>query len=54
MAERGQDIEQHYSTALGLNPSYADAHFNLALLAERRGDFLQAVRHWKSYRRLVR
>ena len=29
-----------------------DAHFNLALLAERRGDFLNAVRHWKSYLKL--
>jgi len=31
---------------------YAPSVTVLALLAERRGDFLNAVRHWKSYLKL--
>jgi tetratricopeptide (TPR) repeat protein len=44
----------HYRRALVLNPQYADAHFNLALLCERTGDSLKAVHHWKSYLKLDR
>ena len=40
---------EHYGTALKLNPQYADAHYNVALLCEQMGDFLQATRHWKAY-----
>ena len=43
---------EHYRLALGLNANYADAHFNLALLCERTGDALKAVRHWKAYLKL--
>jgi hypothetical protein len=39
-------------TAIKLNPVYADAHFNLALLCERAGDSMKAVHHWKSYLKL--
>ncbi len=62
LEETGAPIEkavEAYSRAVELNPSAAGAlvnlgtiHFNLALLAERRGDFLNAVRHWKSYLKL--
>ena len=43
---------EHYRRALHLNPNYADAHFNLALLCERTGDNLKAVHHWKLYLKL--
>ena len=41
-----------YGRALALNPHYADAHFNLALLCERQGDTMKAVHHWKAYLKL--
>jgi tetratricopeptide (TPR) repeat protein len=44
----------HYRRALDLNPSYADAHFNMALICERSGDPLKAVAHWKTYLKLDR
>ena len=47
-----KDAANHYHRALELNPSYADAHFNLALLAERSGEALKAVSHWKTYLKL--
>ena len=37
---------------LRLNPDYADAHFNLALIAERDSDNLRALKHWKAYLKL--
>ena len=43
---------EHYRIALNLNPNYADAHFNLALLCERTGETLKAVHHWKAYLKL--
>ena len=42
----------HYENAVALNPDYADAHFNLALIAERSGDNLRALKHWKAYLKL--
>ena len=51
---RLDDAFGHYKLALELNPQYADAHFNLALLCERQGDNLKAVYHWKSYLKLDR
>ena len=38
--------------AVKLNPDYADAHFNLALIAERKNDNMNAVKHWKAYLKL--
>jgi tetratricopeptide (TPR) repeat protein len=49
---RLDDAQEHYRMALELNPQYADAHFNLALLCERQGDNLKAVHHWKNYLKL--
>jgi predicted TPR repeat methyltransferase len=47
-----KDAADHYHRALQLNPAFADAHFNLALLAERSGEPLKAVSHWKTYLKL--
>ena len=49
---RDQEAMDHYRRALSLNPQYADAHFNIALLCERQGDALKAVHHWKAYLKL--
>jgi tetratricopeptide (TPR) repeat protein len=35
--------------AIRLNPSYGDAHYNLALLYQSSGQALRAVRHWRAY-----
>jgi DNA-binding transcriptional MerR regulator len=40
-----------YRHALALDPSLADAHFNLARLYERVGDTKDALRHLLAYRR---
>ena len=49
---RIKDALEYYRRTLSLNPNYADAHFNLALLCERTGDPLKAVHHWKAYLKL--
>ena len=51
---RLREAFDHYRRALALNPQYADAHFNLALLCERTGEALKAVHHWKCYLKLDR
>ena len=35
-----------------LSPSYADAHYNLALLYQGSGQVMESVRHWKTYLKL--
>jgi hypothetical protein len=35
-----------------LLPTYADAHYNLALLHQNSGEVMEAVRHWKAYLKL--
>jgi len=47
------DAEQSYKRCLELDPSYADAHHNLAILLEKRGDPQGLVRHLNAYRRLT-
>jgi tetratricopeptide (TPR) repeat protein len=42
-----------YEKCIGLDPTHADAHFNLARLSEIRGDKQGLVRHLSAYRRLV-
>ena len=49
---RAPEAGEQYRSALALNPRYADAHFNLALLCERMGESLAAVHHWKCYLKL--
>jgi tetratricopeptide (TPR) repeat protein len=41
-----------YRRAIQINPSYADAHYNLALALEDKHQFWQALEHWKTYCRL--
>jgi tetratricopeptide (TPR) repeat protein len=38
-----------YSRALALAPGYADAHYNLALACERKGERRRALKHWQIY-----
>ena len=41
-----------YTTAIRLAPTYADAHYNLALAYERLRQPRQALPHWKIYLKL--
>lgn len=50
---RLREAEASYVRCLELNPSYADAHHNLAILLEKRGDSQGLVRHLNAYRRLT-
>lgn len=43
-----------YCKAISLAPRYADAHYNLALAYERKGELRAALRHWHTYVRLDR
>lgn len=49
---RLDDAERSYARCLELNPSFANAHHNLGLLRDRRGDKQGLVRHLSAYRRL--
>jgi tetratricopeptide (TPR) repeat protein len=50
---RFDDAERSYKRCLELDPSYADAHHNLAILLETRGDRQGLLRHLSAYRRLT-
>lgn len=41
-----------YERSLGLDPTLADAHFNIGRLQEKLGDARGALRHFSAYRRL--
>jgi len=41
-----------YQQAVAIAPRYADAHYNLALAYERKGQRRQALGHWQSYIKL--
>jgi tetratricopeptide (TPR) repeat protein len=41
-----------YRQAIALAPGYADAHYNLALAYERKGERRRALTHWQIYIRL--
>ncbi len=43
-----------YENSLALDPDFADAHYNVAVLAEKLGDARAALRHFNAYRRLQR
>ncbi|HEX4151681.1 MAG TPA: tetratricopeptide repeat protein [Steroidobacteraceae bacterium] len=51
--ERHDEAMTEYRRALGLDPAFADAHFNLARLHERAGHPKEALRHLLAYRRLM-
>jgi Tfp pilus assembly protein PilF len=41
-----------YCQAVALSPRYGDAHYNLALAYERKGERRSALRHWQNYVKL--
>ncbi|HUJ27200.1 MAG TPA: tetratricopeptide repeat protein, partial [Myxococcales bacterium] len=48
-----QEAVLAYRTALAADPACGDAHYNLAHLYERLGDPAAALRHLRTYRKLV-
>ena len=52
--ERPEESIRAYQQAVELSPRYADAHYNLALAYERKGETRSALRHWQAYVRLDR
>jgi tetratricopeptide (TPR) repeat protein len=48
------DAAASYQHSLVLDPTLADAHFNLAKLYQQTGDERGALRHYSAYRRLQR
>jgi len=51
--EREAEATEAYRLAIAHDPGMADAHFNLALLHESKGEAQAAFRHLLAYRRLV-
>jgi tetratricopeptide (TPR) repeat protein len=47
--ERLDEAVAAYRKAIALAPRYADAHYNLALAYERKGQPRPALRHWQAY-----
>ena len=50
--ERPDESIAAYLRAVELAPRYADAHYNLALAFERKGERRAALRHWRAYVKL--
>jgi tetratricopeptide (TPR) repeat protein len=50
--ERPDESINAYRRAILLAPGYADAHYNLALAYERKGERRRALTHWQTYVRL--
>jgi tetratricopeptide (TPR) repeat protein len=50
--ERPDESIAAYCTAIKLAPGYGDAHYNLALAYERKGERRRALAHWQVYVRL--
>jgi tetratricopeptide (TPR) repeat protein len=50
--ERLDEAAASYERSLALDPTLADAHFNLAQLHQQAGDERGALRHYSAYRRL--
>jgi tetratricopeptide (TPR) repeat protein len=51
--ERKPEAATLYERALKVDPSFADCHYNLALLCESLGKPQEAIRHMAQYRRLM-
>jgi tetratricopeptide (TPR) repeat protein len=49
---RPQQAIESYRAALDVDPTLADAHFNLARLYEANGSKREALRHWSAFRKL--
>jgi tetratricopeptide (TPR) repeat protein len=49
---RVQEAIVTYKTALQLAPTYADAHYNLALAFEKVREPRKALKHWQAYVKL--
>jgi tetratricopeptide (TPR) repeat protein len=45
---------QAYRSALSMDPTLADAHYNLSRIYEANGDLITAIQHLKAYRSLRR
>ena len=52
--ERALEAVANYEKSLELDPTLADAHYNLGRLREQLGDKRGALRHFSAYRRLQR
>ena len=52
--QRLDEAAASYERSLALDPTLADAHFNLAQLHKEAGDDRGALRHYSAYRRLQR
>lgn len=52
--QRRAEAAGSYERSLALDPTLADAHFNLAQLHQEAGDERGALRHFSAYRRLQR
>ncbi|SAK84309.1 TPR repeat-containing protein [Caballeronia temeraria] len=52
MLDRLDEARQSYEQCLAIDPDYADAHHNLAILLDKRGDRRGLIRHLSAYRRL--
>jgi Flp pilus assembly protein TadD len=50
---REEDADRSYQRCLEIDPTHADAHHNLAILLEKRGDPQSLLRHLNAYRRLT-
>jgi tetratricopeptide (TPR) repeat protein len=50
--DRLKEAIDHYQIAISLQSSYADAHYNLALVFERQGEPMLAAKHWRTYLKL--
>jgi predicted Zn-dependent protease len=55
LEDTGRELEavETYQRAVALDPTFADAHFNLARLYQHLGMPHAAIRHWNWYRRLT-
>ena len=53
MTGRYAEAQARYREALRLNPTYADAHFYLAVTLEKSGKSPEARPHWRLYQQLA-